>query len=403
MKAPTQLRYHLIEPLRGLAAVWVFVFHFSFSEAFQHAFPFLHSLLKAGDRAVPMFFVISGYCLATAFGRAQKHGQSFGNFLYQRARRIYPTFWLSIAVIIAAHFGTELLKALVTGEWGAVNTSRFRHYNWFDWVKIASLTQIFDQRFGLFFGRFGSVNGAYWTLGIEFQFYLIVALGLLRPRWSLWLAAALTAVSLATFYHPVWKFHVMNTGSCIPFWSWFALGVAVHALLKNGLTPASLFRHREQWISGALVAGLGIAFLAVTAAGYEVERLVFAVGFAVALWAGKSLDLTEPAPRAAGGSLANYAYQGLCVLGAMSYSVYLLHNQASESWRSVLRLGGVQGSIIADLLCVGLTVLCCYPFYLYCEAPFLRSRRRPAIAEVPAEILSLPTGDEATAATRKAA
>ncbi|HEY0984736.1 acyltransferase family protein, partial [Schlesneria sp.] len=345
----------------------------------------------------------SGYCLATAFGRAQTHGHSFSNFLYQRARRIYPTFWLSIAVIIAAHFGTEFLKALVTGEWGAVNTARFRHYNWFDWVKIASLTQIFDQRFGLFFGRFGSVNGAYWTLGIEFQFYLIVALGLLRPRWSLFLAAALTAVSLATFYHPVWKFHVMNTGSCIPFWSWFALGVAVHALLKNGLTPASLFRHRERWISGALVAGLGIAFLAVTAAGYEVERLVFAVGFAVALWAGKSLDLPEPAPRAAGGSLASYAYQGLCVLGAMSYSVYLLHNQASESWRSLLRLGGIRGSIMADLLCVGLTVLCCYPFYLYCEAPFLRSRRRPVNAEVPAEVLSLPTGDEATAAIRKAA
>ena len=196
LKPPSQLRYHLIGPLRGLAAVWVFVFHFSFSHEFQSAFPACHALLKAGHR-VPMFFVISGYCLAAALSRAIVRGQSFRDFLMQRARRIFPTFWLSIVVIVALHFGGELLKGALTGEWNSLNFGRFRRYGWFDWIKIASLTQIFDQRFGLFYQRFGRVNGAYWTLGIEFQFYLIVALGLLRPRWFLPLTSVLTAVSLA--------------------------------------------------------------------------------------------------------------------------------------------------------------------------------------------------------------
>lgn len=407
MKQQTQLRYHLIEPLRGLAAVWVFVYHFSFSQAFQNAFPYVHALLKAGDRAVPMFFVISGYCLAVAASRAALHGQSFGGFLFQRARRIYPTFWLSIVAIVATHWGIELFKAVVTGEWSSINAGRFRHYHWFDWVKIASLTQIFDQRFGIFFGRFGHVNGAYWTLGIEFQFYLIVALGLLRPRWFLPLTMGLTAVSVATYYHPSWKFPVMNSGSCIPFWSWFALGVMVHALFKHGATPERLFQGHARFVSWMVIAGIGTAFLVATLMGREIERLVFAIGFAVALWAGKAIDLPDPSQQTDRQSSLKLLNRGLCLLGAMSYSIYLMHNQASESWRTVLSLGRIRSSIIADLMCVGLTLLVCYPFYLVCEAPFLRGHKRPSNVSTPSTdtvgILHLPQRESPEDLPRKAA
>ena len=407
LKPPSQLRYQLIEPLRGLAAVWVFVYHFSFSHAFQSAFPSCHALLKAGDRAVPMFFVISGYCLAVALSRGIVHGQSFRDFLMQRARRIYPTFWLSIIVIVALHWGVELLKATVTGEWNSLNSERFRHYNWLDWIKIASLTQIFDQRFGVFFGRFGHVNGAYWTLGIEFQFYLVVALGLLRPRWFLPLTSVLAAVSLATYYHPEWSFYALNSGACVPFWSWFALGIMVHSLLTIGATPELLFRHRARLAAGILIASLASIFLAATLMGYAIERLVFAVGFSVALWAGKSIDLPDLAQRTERRTMSGFFHQACCLLGAMSYSLYLIHNQASDSWRSLLSLGGIRGSIVADLMCVGLTVLCCYPFYLFCEAPFVKGKKISSTSESPSidstRTLKIPSVEMPEDSSRRAA
>ena len=407
LKPPSQLRYHLIEPLRGIAAVWVFVFHFSFSLAFQSAFPACHALLKAGDRAVPMFFVISGYCLAVALSRAIVRGQSFRDFLMQRARRIYPTFWLSIVVIIAMHWGGELLKGSLTGEWNSLNFGRFRHYDWFDWIKIASLTQIFDQRSGVFFGRFGHVNGAYWTLGIEFQFYLIVALGLLRPRWFLPLTSVLTAVSLTTYYHPNWRFYVLNSGTCVPFFSWFALGMAVHALFENGVTPERLFQRHAKLAAGITIAGLATVFLVSTLMGHEVERLVFATGFAVALWAGKSIDLPDPSQQTKSRSIRTLFNQAFCLLGAMSYSIYLIHNQTSDSWRSLLNLGGIRSSILADLMCVGLTLVCCYPFYLVCEAPFVKGKKAAPIAEIPSSdptrILKIPSVEMSEDSSRKAA
>jgi hypothetical protein len=63
-----------------LAALWVFAYHYGFSEQFRREFPWL-----------------------------------VGSFLRRRSLRIYPPYWLSFIVVAATPFVIEGVSALKTG------------------------------------------------------------------------------------------------------------------------------------------------------------------------------------------------------------------------------------------------------------------------------------------------
>ncbi len=72
--------------------------------------------------------------------------------------------------------------------------------------------------------------------------------------------------------------------------------------------------------------------------------------------------------------------RGLILLGAMSYSLYLVHN---ELIAALLRLSthlSLGRSILMDLVIIAATCVICYPFYRLCEAPVLKLCSRKRIA-----------------------
>lgn len=114
-----------------------------------------------GSACVPIFFVISGYCIHRAMAR-KLIADPFvpldsTNFLLRRFARIYP-------VLIAALLLTFALDSL---------SATFQPASWkinpFDLhaflVNLLSLQGIAGKTFGS--------NGALWTLSIEVQFYLV--------------------------------------------------------------------------------------------------------------------------------------------------------------------------------------------------------------------------------------
>ncbi len=411
------MRYRVLDPLRGLAALWVFLYHYDFSVGFQNAHPWLHEWLKFGGRGVPMFFVISGFCITASALSSQRRGESPGKFLTRRAMRIYPTFWCSIVVILALNTMRFVSKALYEGTALSWHQSLV-HYDAVDWLQVITLTRIFDQSDPLFWGRFNQLNGAYWTLAIEFQFYVVVALAFLRPRWFVPILGAVTAASLVVYPAPL---AINQTGVFLAFWAWFACGVGLAFLFKNGITP-----HRVFGRSAVPVASLTIAALVIGYATFillEPERLydtyvgkslpanfqwyesgLFTVLFTVALWMGHAIDHAIGDRQLPSGKLwlpARWSTQLVFTLGAMSYSLYLMHNEISMLIRKAMPFGGRAH----DIAVIAATCAAIYPFYRYCEVPFLRlSSRKPELpVEQPHQTDILPFSTPQLAARPKSA
>ncbi len=397
------MRYRVLDPLRGLAALWVFLYHYGFSENFQQAYPWVHEWLKFGNRGVPMFFVISGFCITVSAISSQRHGESPGHFLARRALRIYSTFWCSIVVILALRMLPILSAAWQDGT-AITLPPQLKSYDVWDWLKLVTLTRIFDQSDWAYWARFVAINGAYWSLAIEFQFYVVVALSFLRPRWFVPGLALVTATSLLVYATPLWS---QRNGFFLPYWPWFACGVGLAFLFQNGITPHRVFRRWAVPVASVTIAVLVSGYATFIVLGpqqiYEavlgeldfntfrwIERGVFSVLFTVGLWMGHAIDHAIGDRQLPSGMLwlpARWFTRLAFTLGAMSYSLYLMHNEIYQLLQNVMPFRG-QGHDVAVIVA---TCVAIYPFYRYCEVPFVhlssRKRRPLATQSSPREIV----------------
>ena len=273
-------RYHTLDAWRGLAALAVLAYH-SINTVVTPGRGPITDLLLHGWLGVFVFFPISGYCIlaATCSGRNPTSGQ----FLKRRWLRIFPTYWASIVVAVVV--------LVVANPFGGA-FDQLRAPGW-HWLSIATLTQTIT-------GMPNAINPVYWSLCYEEQFYLLVAGTLLLPARSR--AAALLALSCAT---SAWRFMAgpaAISGWFVDFWLEFAVGMAVfgwsHPSFGRAWASAIIL------LSGAVAAWQGqLAPLASTAV-------------AVMLLCLRQLDHVASRLR---------PVRLLAAVGAMSYSLYLIH------------------------------------------------------------------------------
>lgn len=210
---PPAPRLAVLDALRGLAALWVALFHFTQNGRFNQGFPAdqpLKWLATYGYLGVYCFFVISGFILPWTMARSRYRLRDFPRFLAKRALRLHPLYLLSVAAMLA-----PLLFQQATS---------LEAHTWSDWW----------PHFFYLNGLLGRpwLMQIYWTLALEAQYYL--AIGLLFPllahrrpfaRW-----AALAA--LATL--PLWA-HDQQT--VLPFAALFAMGLLVFWRLRALASP----------------------------------------------------------------------------------------------------------------------------------------------------------------------
>ena len=148
--------------LRGVAAFLVVCNHVAGRgpyAVFNHYFGWLHDC-DVGFYGVICFFVISGFALSHSLGDDYV-ASSFGRFMARRLVRIEPTYFASIVVsslivIVLTRIAPHGIPWLPSGKQllcHALYLVPFTNQEW--------------------------INPAYWTLAVEFQFYL--AIGLLYP------------------------------------------------------------------------------------------------------------------------------------------------------------------------------------------------------------------------------
>lgn len=89
-------KYHNIQCLRGASVLAVLLYHLGQKELvyWPHSFCFLYLFSLIGHVGVDLFFVISGFVMVAANHRYFGKKNEIGSYLFRRAWRIYPLFWL---------------------------------------------------------------------------------------------------------------------------------------------------------------------------------------------------------------------------------------------------------------------------------------------------------------------
>ncbi len=358
----TELRsYPALTALRGLAALWVFVYH-----AWVLAEPRWMALSIGGSEfnltpyfslgwiGVDVFFTLSAFLLTLPFAVANQRGgpaPAVGNYLLRRCLRILPAYYVQLLLVLAFIAIVEQRAGLSTGG------------------LIAHL---------LLFLNLGPqpvspLVGVWWTLPIEFGYYLVLPLLLpfLRGHRIWALLVVVIALTLAYRYgmflyaldRPIstkvilieqlpGRLDQFVLGSLAAVW------IARQPDLGRNLDPG---RSRALTLVGLAIALLLMHLLHWNSAGYWAgEGLLFCfhlfMGLAIALIIVGLCSDHHPDTRL-------LRARPLVFLGTVSYSFYLWHQLiimrlAREAWMAeptpyllpmLLLVGGAASLFVAWL------------------------------------------------------
>ena len=291
------LRYRPdIDGLRAIAVLSVMFFHVGFAR------------FSGGWVGVDVFFVISGFLITRLIRDEYDAGTfSFAGFYARRARRLFPSFFFTVAASFIAgsvifdpvylqHFAGEVVYAIVAAS------------NVFYWLD------------GGYFGVAEQYKPLLhtWSLGVEEQFYLIwpltIVLVLRYCRRYLWLVLAVASlVSLLLAEYLFYSDRARAVFLLLPGRIFeFAIGAMLVWLVKYQSRSRAL-------LDAALVLGLALIFAAVF--GFTAKTpfpgiyaLVPCLGAALAIFGGAATHLRW--------IVANRLMVGI---GKISYSLYLAH------------------------------------------------------------------------------
>ncbi|MFM1987581.1 MAG: hypothetical protein RJA99_538 [Pseudomonadota bacterium] len=300
-------RLDQLDGLRAVAALLVLGYHYTtrYDATLVHSSP-LPVDLPLGHFGVELFFVISGFVIMMTLDRSR----SPADFAVSRFSRLYPTYWFAVLVT-----GVAMRAVGMPGYERPVRDI------------AANLTMVQ--------GWFGveSIDGAYWSLGVELVFYLWMLLlwraGALERVGTT--VAAILAASLCAHLAPALGVpvpHVLRTLVLAEWAPWFALGMTLYAYRERRLA------------AGATALLVALALVAVAAAapagGWRTD-------VAVGVVAAAAVHL------AAGGRLAPLGARPLVALGLASYPLYLLHQALGFLAIAALQRAGVPSlaSVIA--------------------------------------------------------
>ena len=310
-----------IELLRGLASAVVCLYHFTNgNNNFISEANWIKAITGKGWLGVEIFFVISGFIIPYSMARSHYRWRDFPLFILKRWARIDPPFWLSILFVL----GLNVLATLWLVPSFNVSWSRLL-------LHFGYLIPFFPPNQWL--------NGVYWTLGVEFQYYILVALlyPLLFHKRSVYFW--LTAVGLLTItiftHQPAFFFD---------YSMFFILGFALFRRFDGQLKPW------EFYLFSAIV--------------FWIIEYKFSLQYLVAGFIPWLLLAFWP----------NLKVRGLRWLGMISYSLYLIHLPLGKKLIPLAAryIEGDGPRLVFVIFLFAFTLLLAYGFYQLIERPAMR-------------------------------
>ena len=292
-----------LDGLRGLAALYVVLFHcwlYAFPGYPDSSAPRVLDVLMFGRIAVVFFLVLSGFSLAISPARHGWRSGGVAQFLRRRAWRILPPYWAALAVSLVIS-----LFVVPASHYGPPDGSSFLVYG-------LVLQDVFFAP---------TPNGAFWSIGVEAELYLLFPLILLvRRRFSA--AAAVACVTL-----PVIVRGLMAPGANpVEGDNWLAPHLApvfVAGVVGAGIVVASERVRRLPWGWFAVLAALPVLALGFVQGSVWTVRHYFWIDLAIA--PAMTMLIAAVATGQPAWLVRLLTTRPLQRLGDFSYSLYLIH------------------------------------------------------------------------------
>lgn len=335
MREPAR-RIDFLDYVRGIAVLSVFLFHalgpsygtgslqwnclfrdFRVPLGFDLLLPF-----HMGWMGVPIFFVVSGFCIHVSF---QQQGREWGIFFLRRFFRLYPAYLAALVLCIV------------------LNTAGTRNLV-FQFVTHALLIHNYSAQ------AYYGINSSFWTIAIEVQLYLLYPLLLLlvnRFGWKTALIVVAACECLINGWETVYEvmlgvsaydypyvFHQLQpyfkyvdtrtlaylTVSPLTYWFSWSLGAfAADAYLKNRPLPFTKF---SPLFWGVLVVA---AYLARPLASFFFLFVALLTVTIICQHLSRTREASADRPH-------GFWLEHLRRVGIYSYSIYLLHQPLLDLW-----------------------------------------------------------------------
>ena len=275
----------IINSLRGLAATAVCFYHFVSTTKDYVNDETLLSVFKYGDHGVQLFFIISGIVIPLSMIKSGYTLRNWKNFMLKRFIRIEPPYLVAVAIGIVYLIGRNYVGGKAPVDLTPTLTDILLHLGYLiPFVENANW-----------------VNPVFWTLAVEFQYY--IALSLLFPLalsgklflrsifYALFIGAGFATLSYAFF----------------PHWGPYFLVGIIYILMRKELISKLEFGVVALILAPIIYINLGVADI-----GIAVVSLLVIHFF------------------------SNFKTKLTLFLGKISYSLYLVHSMIGAAFINYL-------------------------------------------------------------------
>lgn len=314
-----------LDSIRGLAAIAVVLYHYfyRYNELYGHS-TIDSSWISYGFYGVHLFFIVSGFVIYWTLERTKKPIQ----FVISRFSRLFPVYWVSVAITFMAVTIFGLPDREVTLSDALMNLLMFHERLYIP-----------------------HVDGVYWTLTVELTFYalifsLYITSNLKHTNYVFLFAialAVLNSLKLIVISQPYFDIFIFEH---IPF---FLAGICLFKINNKTLL-----------IENHITLFLAISSTLIT---HSIEVFSFFTLFV--LFFILSIDQKLPFMRS----------KALVFIGSVSYALYLVHQNIGYI---VINLSYEYGlhPIAGILFSATLSLLLAIALTRYIEQPALRAIRK---------------------------
>ena len=346
--------FFLIDSFRGIASVWILVFHIM--PSYLPDINWLLSFINFGRIGTDFFFVASGYVSAVACHKVISSENSNG-FALKRLKKIYSIYLYSLMLaFVIVPFLMGCISFLKSKE--LIFDFNLPTIN--DLLLYISLAKVFTSETWALNKAFVGVNGVYWFIAIMVQIYMLLGIALKFKKKFFGIVLSTFFLSLLCLFEDFKN--LIPIGLFLPSFSKFFMGMILYFFILK----------RRRFNNNILTLLLAVACCCLFGLvihlhlnGFKGDsyRLLSALTVSLLLYIMHPID----------GVIKNSLFGKITFwLGSFSYSTYLNHMILWPfMYMFVSNLIPLPLSVSAPMILVPLIIICCFMAHKLFDSPGL--------------------------------